>query len=138
MSVNKTRVRSKKIITESVNKSIRPTHLKFNFSFITHEKDLTDEHKIVLFNRIREISNDSYLVVQQKNKKIGIEYESVSIKKEIPPEFYNNEYRKTTNKFAIFRLYPNDNPIIARVIGKVSNNIFYIFYIDIGGKLYQH
>lgn len=36
------------------------------------------------------------------------------------------------------RIYPNNNPINARVIGVMINKIFYIFFIDIGGNLYKH
>lgn len=74
------------------------------------------------------------------NRKIGIEVERVSINKQISPSFFDgNSHRNfDSGKFAIFRLYPNDNPILGRVIGCLINKIFYVFFIDIGGKLYNH
>ena len=100
-----------------------PTHIKFNFSFINYEKGFTDEYKLQFLKRIR-----------------GLEFEKVDIKKEIDVAFFaGNSHRNFDDKkYAIFRLYTNDNPILARVIGRLINNVFYIFFIDIGGILYKH
>ena len=74
------------------------------------------------------------------DKKRGIEWEKVNISKQILPAFFDgNSHRNFDNvKYAIFRLYTNDNPILARVIGCTINKVFYIFFIDIGGNLYSH
>ena len=115
-----------------------PTHIKFNFSFITYEDDFTDEHKLQLLKRMRELSSVPYIELQSWRKNIGLEFERVKIKKDIAEEFFAGHSDFIDGKYAIFRLYPNDNPICARVIGKVIRNVFYIFYIDIGGNLYNH
>ena len=74
------------------------------------------------------------------NKKIGIEFEKIDIKKEIDKKFYEgNSHRNFDDKkYAIFRLYTNNNPVLGRVIGRLIKNVFYIFFIDIGGNLYKH
>lgn len=118
--------------------NFEPTHLKFNFSFITYDKDFKDEDKIALFDRMKELSSVPYTVLMNRDKKLGFEIEDIKINKDISNEFYKNTTRKIPSKYAIFRLNPNDNPKFVRVIGKVVNKVFYIFFIDIGGKLYNH
>ncbi len=115
-----------------------PTYLKFNFSFITYEKKFEDKYKIALLDRIRELSEHEYLVVSSWDKKKGFETEKINIRTQISSKFYENKNRKYDNKYTIIRLFPNDNPIQARIIGKMINKIFYILFIDIGGKLYKH
>lgn len=117
-----------------------PTHIKFNFSFITYEENFLDEYKIQLLERMRELSSVPYIELQSWRKNIGIEIEKININKEISPNFFKgNSHRNFDDgKYAIFRLYTNDNPILARVIGRIIRNVFYIFFIDIGGKLYNH
>ena len=117
-----------------------PTHIKFNFSFINYEKGFTDEYKLQFLKRIRELSRIPYLELCSYSKNIGLEFEKVDIKKEIDVAFFaGNSHRNFDDKkYAIFRLYTNDNPILARVIGRLINNVFYIFFIDIGGNLYKH
>ena len=41
-------------------------------------------------------------------------------------------------KYSIFRLYKGNEPTPGRVIGKLVNKVFYIFYIDVKGILYNH
>lgn len=117
-----------------------PTHLKFNFSFISYEEDFCDEYKLQFIKRIRELSSVTYLEMASWDKKKGIEIEKIDIKKQISPLFFEgNSHRNFDNgKYAIFRLYKKDDPILARVIGCLINKVFYIFFIDIGGKLYKH
>ena len=115
-----------------------PTHLKFNFSFISYCDGLTDEHKIALFDRIVELSQVPFLVISGWGKNRGYELEKINIKKEINPEYFKSNHRTFDGKYHIFRIYTNNNPVVARVIGKIIKNIFYIFFIDIGGKLYHH
>lgn len=117
-----------------------PTHIKFNFSFISYEENLSDEYKIQLLDRMRELSSVPYIELQSWRKNKGIEIEKIKINKDISPNFFKgNSHRNFDDgKYAIFRLYTNDNPIIARIIGRIIRNVFYIFFIDIGGKLYNH
>lgn len=133
------RVKTKPIIS-ACSKCFNPTHLKFNFSFITYEDNFNSEHQLQLLKRIRELSGVPYLEMASWDKKIGIEIEKISIKKSISEDFFKGNSHRTFDdeKYAIFRLYTNNNPIVARVIGKLIRNVFYIFFIDIGGNLYKH
>ncbi len=115
----------------------RPTHLKFNFSFITYEKDFNDKEKLQLLKRIRDLSKGSYLVVANYPKEIGFENIKVDIKKEIDPNFCAG-HRTFDGKYTIIRLYPNNNSVKGRIIGKLINKVFYIFFIDVNGVLYEH
>lgn len=134
------KVKSKPLISNVCTHCFSPTHLKFNFSFISYDDNFSDEYQLQFLKRIRELSSVTYLEMSSWDKKRGIEIEKVSIKKQILPEFFEgNTHRNFENgKYAIFRLYTNDNPILARVIGCLINKVFYIFFIDIGGKLYNH
>ena len=89
-----------------------------------------------------ELSADTYNVILNRDKKIGLEFLEINelgIRKQVPHNFSKRfESKEYNNKLAIMRLYSNNNPIVARVIGVVIRNIFYIFFIDIGGKLYSH
>lgn len=135
------RVREQKIsLKKECTNCFIPTHLKFNFSFITYEDNFTEEHQIQLLKRIRELSSVPYLEMSSWNKKKGIEIEKIDIDKQTPVGFLNgNSHRNFDDgKYAIFRLYTNNNPIVARIIGRLINKVFYIFFIDIGGNLYGH
>lgn len=59
---------------------------------------------------------------------------SFLIVKSIPKEF-ENEIEKFDGKFIIIRLHKSGK---GRIIGKLVNKVFYIFYIDVKGKLYKH
>lgn len=133
-------VKSKKKKLKNISNSFNPTYLKFNFSFITYEKDFAENHKLQFLKRIRELSKVPYLELASWNKNIGFEIEQIDIKLNIHPAFFDeNTHRNFDDKkFAIFRLYTNNNPILARVIGKIINKVFYILFIDIGGNLYSH
>ena len=135
-SVKKNKISLEKTCTNCFS----PTHLKFNFSFITYEKNFTEDHQIQLLKRMRELSEVPYLEMMAWGREIGIEIEKIKISKTISEDFYKgNSHRNFDDgKYAIFRLYTNNNPIVARIIGKLIRNVFYIFFIDIGGKLYSH
>lgn len=116
-----------------------PQYLKFNLSYITYEENFDDKHKIQLWNRMRELSMDPLITILNRDKKIGFEFEQIDVSKKIPIKFQERfDSKEYNDKLAIFRLYPNNNPIVARIIGVLIKNIFYIFFIDIGGKLYRH
>ena len=68
------------------------------------------------------------------DKKIGIEIENIAISKDFPEDLIG---KNISSKYAIFRPYSNNNPIVARIIGKLIGDVFYILYIDIGGNLYK-
>ena len=91
---------------------------------------------------MRELSDDVYTVVKNRGKKKSFEFldpKELGFKKELPVAFSKRfQEERYIGKLAIMRLYTNDNPILARVIGVIIKNVFYIMYIDIGGKLYKH
>ena len=133
------KVKTNSTITNKIcNNCYNPTHIKFNFSFISYDENFKDEHKIQLLKRIRELSQVPYLEMSSWGKEKGIEIENISIQKKISSEFYQGHRNFDDKKYAIFRLYSNNNPIVARVIGRLINKVFYIFFVDIGGKLYKH
>lgn len=114
-----------------------PTHIKFNFSFITYKDSFDNEHKIKFLERIFELSEQPYLVVSSWGKEKGFENIKLDIKKEIDSNFFNGN-REFDGKYTVIRLYPNNNPLPSRIIGKMINKIFYVFFIDIKGNLYKH
>ena len=115
-----------------------PTHIIFNFSFITYKDGFEGEHQKKFVERIFEISKEPYLVVASWGKEIGFEDVAVNISKKIDPRFFESENRVFDGKYTIFRLYTNNNPLNSRIIRKIINKIFYVFFIDINGDLYDH
>ena len=113
-----------------------PKYLKFNFSFITFDESNKDD-KAQLIKRIMEISKEPYIVVASWGREIGFENVKVNISKQINPNFEDGN-RRFDGKYTIMRLYTNNNPTPGRIIGKLINHIFYIFYIDPKGELYNH
>lgn len=131
------KIKKTKLKEKIENTTFAPTHIKFNFSFITYCKDFEKEHKIQFVNRLFDLSKESYLVVSSWSKEIGFENVPLNIKKEIHQNF-SNQYRKFDGKYTVIRLYTNNNPLPSRIIGKMINKIFYVFFIDIKGDLYEH
>ena len=129
----------KKSLKEKIDKkAFEPTHIKFNFSFISYDKDFTNEHKIKFVDRLIEISKEPYIVVAGWNKEKGFEIENLKISKTINSNFFSGNNREFNGKYTIIRLYPNNNPLPSRVIGVMINKVFYVLFIDIYGKLYNH
>lgn len=127
-----------KIIKPCTN-CFSPQYLKFNLSYVKYDKEIPKEHKAQLLDRMFELSEELYITILNRDKKIGLEFEEIKIRKRIPSKFEERFRSKDyNNKFAIMRLYPNNNPIVARVIGVVIKNIFYVIYIDMDGSLYKH
>ena len=123
-------------ITKPCTNCFSPKYLKFNFSFITFDESNKDD-KAQLIKRIMEISKEPYIVVASWGKEIGFENVKVNISKQINPNFEDRN-RRFDGKYTIMRLYTNNNPTPGRIIGKLINHIFYIFYIDPKGELYNH
>ena len=119
-----------------------PEYLKFNFSYIVYEDNFNETYQLQFLKRIRELSSDTYNIIRNRKKNIGLEFveiKELGIKKEIPSKFNQRfETKEYNNKLAIMRLYTNNTPILARIIGVIIKNVYYIFFIDIGGKLYSH
>ncbi len=133
--------RNKTIIKPCTN-CFAPQYIKFNFSYIVYDDNFEDEHQLQFLKRMRELSADTYNVIRNRDKKIGLEFLEINelgIKKQIPCKFAERfESKDYNNKLAIMRIYTNNNPIVGRVIGVIIKNVFYIFFIDIGGNLYSH
>ena len=119
-----------KISTKSCNGCYKPTYWKFNFSFISYGSNLSDRESADLYKRIKELSSEEYVIVMGKGKEQGIELipkEKSGIRKQISCNYLNgNSHRTDNKKWAVFRLYPNNNPTKGRVIGMACNKIFYI------------
>lgn len=120
-------------------------YLKFNFSFVSFDSKKYETNDIAsLFERMKFLSSEPFAWMMsqyQSDKKQFFEIVSVKdlgIKKEIPKKFREVFPQETNEKFAIFRVYPNNNPKNARIIGMLKNTIFYIFYLDWNGELYKH
>jgi hypothetical protein len=126
-----------KINKQLCTNCFKSNHIVFNFAYITYEKDFGDIEKIQFLKRIRDLSSEDFMVVSKWNKSIGFEIERVDIKKQVSSRF-ENEIEKFDKRFAIIRLYTNNNPYPGRIIGALHNKIFYIFFIDVKGVLYDH
>lgn len=83
------KIKKTKLKEKIENVSFEPTHIKFNFSFITYCENFDNEHKIQFVNRLFDLSKESYLVVSGWPKEIGFENVPLNIKKEIHPNFAN-------------------------------------------------
>jgi len=112
-------------------------HIVFNFAYVTYSDDFNEEEKKVLIDRMLEVSSVTYLELMMWDKYKGIEEERLKISKEIPIGF-NSDIEEFDGKYTILRLYKNNYPTPGRIIGKIVNKVFYIFYIDVKGTLYKH
>ena len=136
--MNRIKDKSKEKIKSCTN-CFNPVYLKFNFTYITYDDYLDKEHINKLWQRMRELSKEKYTVISGRGKEVGFECIPVKISKKIPAEFSERfPTEAITGKFNVMRLYTNNNPLPSRIIGKLVRNVFYIFYIDIKGKLYKH
>lgn len=136
-------------ISKSELTGSKHTHIMFNFSFITSNKNFSfhnprfiDKHKVKLLDRIHELSSSDFITVLSSPKEKGIEFidqESFKRKVSYHPDFDKSEFlrRSAGDKYAVFRIYPNNNPIPSRVIGKIIHEIFYIMYIDLNHDMYD-
>lgn len=134
---------SPKIICSHCNPKI---YLKFNFSFIeVDNEEFYDEEITELFSRIRFFSSEPYrsLIFQyQGDKKTFIEevnWDQLKWKnKRKPPEKFREHFPYEPNeKVAIFRVKSQYHKKI-RVMGMIKNTVFYVFYLDWNGELYDH
>lgn len=136
MSGNR-KIKSQGKISKPCTNCFAPVYLKFNLTYFRCGRDFTDAYKAQLFNRMCELSSEPYLTICGHDKKIGFEFEALDVGREIPEEFKQRFDRKYYSKFTVMRLYPNNNPVMARVVGVTVNMIFYIFYIFIGERGYK-
>lgn len=145
----KVREQDKQKISRSDFLNNKPTHLKFNLSFITpnnrycfDNQDFTAEHKLQLLERIYFLSRDDLVRTLAYPKNIGLEFigrTSFRRYAAYNARFDDAEFRKKEgdSKYSVFRIYPNNTPLPARIIGKLINNVFYIMYIDLRHEMYE-
>lgn len=136
------KVKRKSLKEKITEYAYEQVYIKFNFSYISYEEDFSEQYISQFYKRIKEISSEPYMVVTNWPKNKGFEREDktkLGITKQIPNSF-SNRFPSTEygNKLAIIRLFPNNNPLVARIIGVFIGKIFYILFIDIGGNLYKH
>lgn len=120
-------------------------YLIFNFAFCKEVGEPAQKDSYALFKKIIFLSSELYksmIYKYQGNKKIFLEDIATNkIKIKIPDNFRENNPVETNEKFSIFRLYSAGVPkgsANPRVIGMIRNTIFYVFYIDWQGKMYDH
>ncbi len=128
---------NQKINFSSCTNCFKSKHVVFNFAYVTYYDYFEKGEKAVLIDRIRELSSVNYLEMMSWDKYKGIEEEKLKIKKKIPEGFIT-DITDFDGKYSIFRLYKNNEPTPGRIIGKLVNKVFYIFYIDVKGILYKH
>lgn len=120
-------------------------YLKFNFSFCKEKGSPSQEGAQHLIKRLSFLSEDTYANSRIKysgNKQLFIE-DVATEKMDIPiPIGFRAIYPTESNeKYSIFRIYPAGTPKGSgnpRIIGMIKNTIFYIFYIDWQGTMYNH
>lgn len=134
--MKKIKQEKKKIKLECTN-CFKSNHIVFNFAYVTYCEDFGKEEKSTLVDRMMEVSSVTYLELMRWDRYKGIEEARINIKKEVPNEF-NTDIEKFDGKYTIIRLYKNNYPTPGRIIGKMVNKVFYIFYIDVKGILYEH
>lgn len=131
---------------EDIKGSYKFKYLKFSFSFLSTNstynlKKMDKRMKSDLLDRIEELSSMTYMQLNALHKSKGFEEikeNSFSITAEYKKdEFNEGGFRNKSDKFKIIRLYPNNNPLPVRLIGKEANNVFYLLYIDKEHKCYK-
>lgn len=121
-------------------------YLKFNFTFIAKVNGKPKEQDLVkIWERMVWLSQDTYVNMlytyrTDKSKWFEIiDIQKLNIK--VPNKFRDVFPSETSDKFAILRVYPagipngSKNP---RIIGMIKNTIFYVFYLDWDGTMYEH
>lgn len=139
---------SNRIHKDEIKKN-KPTHIKFNYSFLTSNNSLcynntnfVEGHKLQLLQRVIELSDKELIHILAYKKNIGLEFiekKDFILDVKYNQKFDDVEYRKkeSNGKYAVFRLYTNNKPLPSRIVGKMINNVFYIMYIDLNHELYK-
>ncbi|WP_297429950.1 hypothetical protein [Clostridium sp.] len=136
----------KKHKVEEIKGSYKFTYIKFNFSFLTTNKQYNFENpkmmndiKIQIFDRILYWSSMTTTALGTLGKNLGyetIEESQIKINAKCNSNFGSDEERgrACSDKYYVFRGYPNNNPYTVRLIGKWAKGIFYLFFIDLEHK----
>ncbi len=121
-------------------------YLKFSLAYISYESgEAKNQDVSKLWQRMRWLSREPYqnmIYEHGKDKKLWFETLPLTeISKEVPKEFREIFPSITNEKYSVMRVYPSGTPngtANPRIIGIIRNTIFYIFYLDWDGKLYNH
>lgn len=122
-------------------------YLAFNFSYISHEKPNKPikQDVIKLWERMRWMSSETiYDMVYSYGTDKSKWFESIpinQIKKSVPDKFREDFPTETNEKYSVMRVYPAGVPAGSanpRIIGMLKHNIFYVFFLDWKGELYNH
>ncbi len=122
-------------------------YLTFNFSYISHEKpkDPNSQDVIKLWERMRWMSSGTIFDMSHNYKTDKLRwFEQIpvnQIDKQIPVKFREDFPTETNEKYSVMRVYPAGTPpgsANPRIIGMLKHNIFYVFFLDWKGELYDH
>lgn len=121
-------------------------YLKFSFAFITYEKEEAEDYLLAqMWKRMRWMSQEPYInmfYTYCTKKQRWFELIPTSqINKKIPNSFREIFPTETNEKFAVMRVYPSGSPngtANPRIIGMIKHTVFYIFFLDWKGELYNH
>lgn len=121
-------------------------YLKFSFAFISYESSSPKEQDLIkMWERMRFLSRDTYMNLMfeyQTDKARWFENISIDkIKKEIPSKFREVFPSQTNEEYSVMRVYPAGTPngtANPRIIGMIKHTVFYIFFLDWDGTLYNH
>lgn len=120
------------------------SRLSFNFSFMTkanhYNLDKNNNHvdekiRLKLLEKIMSLSEADKVVIANRHKSQGLELiPEDQVKLQVNSEFKSSgRYDDCEDDYWFFRLSKK-----GRVIGKISENIFYILAIDPKFDLYKH
>lgn len=150
--MGKTSKKSKEINLKSEQQKLFCTkcnpqvYLTFNFTYIDYDNQ-NYEYKDIneMFERMKYFSKEPYRTLifkHQGDKKTFIEeipWDELKWKnsKKPPVKFRDQFPYEPNEKVAIFRVKSEKHPKI-RIMGMIKKTIFYIFFLDWDGELYDH
>lgn len=120
------------------------SRLAFNFSFLTsatqynlkkNNKNVNNKIRLKLLEKIATLSEEDKILVLNRPKEQGLELmPEEQVKLRVNQEFKDSgRYDECDDDYWVFRLSKK-----GRVIGKISDNIFYIQAVDPKFDLYKH
>lgn len=120
------------------------SRLAFNFSFLTNttqynlkknNKNVNNKIRLKLLEKIATLSEEDKILILNRSKEQGLELmPEEQVKLRINQEFRTSgRYDECDDDYWVFRLSKK-----GRVIGKISDNIFYILAVDPKFDLYKH
>lgn len=120
------------------------SRLAFNFSFLTgmtqyslkkSNKNVNNKIRLKLLEKITALSEEDKIIILNRSKEQGLELmPEEEVRLRVNQEFKDTgRYDECDDNYWIFRLSKK-----GRVIGKISDNIFYILAVDPKFDLYKH